>query len=112
MDEQGIDALVIHKLLGLTRELRVVVHAVEDSDLSSLQVARRWGHHRDGLKSPSASIDLGGNGDRNHVPTDQQNGGRAHGLHARAFPPENSSGGGVLFPRLRRSPPDGGEAAV
>ncbi|CAM9860592.1 unnamed protein product [Lampetra fluviatilis] len=40
MDEQGIDALVIHKLLGLTRELRVVVHAVEDSDLSSLQVAR------------------------------------------------------------------------
>ncbi|CAN0414212.1 unnamed protein product, partial [Lampetra fluviatilis] len=40
MDDQGIDALVIHKMLRLPRNLQVVVNAFDDSNLNSLHVAR------------------------------------------------------------------------
>ncbi|CAN0354332.1 unnamed protein product [Lampetra planeri] len=40
MDNEGIDALVMEKLLALARELHVVVHVIDDTDLWSLQVAR------------------------------------------------------------------------
>ncbi|CAN0251104.1 unnamed protein product [Lampetra planeri] len=38
LDEEGIDALVTEKLLSLPWELRVIIHAFDDTDLCSLQV--------------------------------------------------------------------------
>ncbi|CAN0179594.1 unnamed protein product [Lampetra fluviatilis] len=38
LDEEGIDALVTEKLLSLAWELRVIIHAFDDTDLYSLQV--------------------------------------------------------------------------
>ncbi|CAM9504189.1 unnamed protein product [Lampetra planeri] len=33
MDQEGIDALVLEKMLALARDLRVVVHTIDDDDL-------------------------------------------------------------------------------
>ncbi|CAN0254114.1 unnamed protein product [Lampetra fluviatilis] len=40
MDLEGIDALVLEKLLSLAREMRVVIHVVDDEDFCSLCAAR------------------------------------------------------------------------
>ncbi|CAN0205434.1 unnamed protein product [Lampetra planeri] len=40
MDQEGIDSLVLQKLLRLGRELRVVLPAPDDDDFSSLRAAR------------------------------------------------------------------------
>ncbi|CAN0025857.1 unnamed protein product [Lampetra fluviatilis] len=45
MDGEGIDALVLEKLLQLTWELRILIHVVDDEEMCSLRAARNIHAH-------------------------------------------------------------------
>ncbi|CAM9521725.1 unnamed protein product [Lampetra planeri] len=39
MDHDGLDSLVLEKLLALAKDLHIVIQAIDDADLCSLKVA-------------------------------------------------------------------------